>query len=74
MATLLCFQTRSIMTILMVLVHDIDYAVVHYNRVFGIRGYERVKYDYSGTEMDSWAADVYRRHRDNFLSRSCSIL
>lgn len=48
--------------------YDIDYAVVHYNRVFGIKGSNvyaskvgdfKIWDDYSGTEMDSWAADVY---------------
>lgn len=48
--------------------YDIQYATVHYNRIFGIKGSEvfaskvgdfKVWDDYAGTEMDSWAADVY---------------
>lgn len=48
--------------------YDIDYATVHYNRVFGIKGSNvyaskvgdfKTWDDYSGTELDSWAADVY---------------
>ena len=47
---------------------DIDYAVVHYNRVFGIKGSEirasklgdfRVWEQFQGTQIDSWATDVY---------------
>ena len=47
---------------------DIDYATVHYNRVFGIKGSDvraskvgdfKEWEDFSGTEMNSWAADVY---------------
>lgn len=48
--------------------YEIDFATVHYNRIFGIKGSAvfaskvgdfRVWDDYSGTELDSWAADVY---------------
>lgn len=48
--------------------YDIDYTTVHYNRIFGIKGSNvyaskvgdfKVWDDYSGTELDSWAADVY---------------
>lgn len=47
---------------------DIDFATVHYNRVFGAKGSEvrgsklgdETKWeDFSGTAMDSWAGDVY---------------
>lgn len=47
--------------------YDIDYATVHYNRIFGIKGSDIYaskvgEYDtwadYSGTELDSWATDV----------------
>lgn len=50
---------------------DIDYATVHYNRIFGIKGSdvraskpgqfkEMIHWeDFSGTALDSWAADVY---------------
>lgn len=47
---------------------DIDYATVHYNRIFGIKGSDvwaskvgdfKIWDDYSGTELDSWVADVY---------------
>lgn len=47
---------------------DIDYATIHYNRVFGIKGNDiraskvgdfKEWEDFSGTAMDSWAADVY---------------
>lgn len=47
---------------------DIDYATIHYNRVFGIKGSDIraskvgdfTKWeDFTGTAMDSWAADVY---------------
>ena len=48
--------------------YEIDYATVHYNRIFGIKGSNvyaskvgeyNVWDDYSGTELDSWGADVY---------------
>ena len=48
--------------------YEIEYATVHYNRIFGIKGSNvyaskvgdfKVWDDYSGTELDSWAADVY---------------
>ena len=47
---------------------DIDYATIHYNRVFGVKGSDiraskvgdfKEWEDFSGTAMDSWAADVY---------------
>ena len=47
--------------------YDIDYATVHYNRIFGIKGNNIYASklgefdtweDYSGTELDSWATDV----------------
>ena len=47
---------------------DIDYAVVHYNRVFGIKDNYvyaskvadfKIWDEFNGTEMDSWSADVY---------------
>lgn len=47
--------------------YDIDYATVHYNRVFGIKGSEifasklgefDVWEEYGGTELDSWATSV----------------
>ena len=47
---------------------DIDYATIHYNRVFGIKGSDiraskvgdfKTWEDFSGTALDSWAADVY---------------
>lgn len=47
---------------------DIDFAVVHYNRIFGIKdnyvhaskvGDFKVWDEFAGTEMDSWSADVY---------------
>ena len=47
---------------------DIDYATVHYNRIFGVKdnyvhaskvGDFRVWDEFNGTEMDSWSADVY---------------
>lgn len=48
--------------------YDIQYATVHYNRVFGIKGSDvyaskvgdfKTWDEYDGTELDSWAADVY---------------
>jgi len=48
--------------------YEIQYATVHYNRIFGIKGSNvyaskvgefNVWDDYSGTELDSWGADVY---------------
>ena len=48
--------------------YEIEFTTVHYNRIFGIKGSDvyaskvgdfQVWDDYSGTEMDSWAADVY---------------
>lgn len=48
--------------------YDIEFATVHYNRIFGIKGSDvyaskvgdfKTWDDYSGTELDSWAADVY---------------
>lgn len=48
--------------------YEIDYATVHYNRIFGVKGSNvyaskvgdfKIWDDYSGTELDSWAADVY---------------
>lgn len=48
--------------------YEIDFATVHYNRIFGIKGSNvyaskvgdfKAWDDYSGTAMDSWAADVY---------------
>ena len=47
--------------------YDIDYATVHYNRIFGVKGNNIYASklgefdtwdDYSGTELDSWATDV----------------
>lgn len=47
---------------------DIDYATVHYNRIFGIKGSDvraskvgdfKAWEEFGGTELDSWAADVY---------------
>lgn len=47
---------------------DIDYATVHYNRIFGIKGSDvraskvgdfKTWEEFGGTELDSWAADVY---------------
>jgi len=47
--------------------YDIEYATVHYNRIFGIKGNNIYAsklgefdtwQDYSGTELDSWATDV----------------
>lgn len=47
---------------------DVDYAVVHYNRIFGIKdnyvnaskvGDFTIWDEFNGTEMDSWSADVY---------------
>lgn len=47
---------------------DIDYAVVHYNRIFGIKGSEirasklgdfKAWEQFEGTQMDSWGTDVY---------------
>lgn len=47
---------------------DVDYATVHYNRVFGIKGSDvraskvgdfKEWEEFGGTELDSWAADVY---------------
>lgn len=46
---------------------DIDFATVHYNRIFGIKGSDvraskvgdfKEWEDFSGTALDSWAADV----------------
>ena len=48
--------------------YEIEFTTVHYNRIFGIKGSDvyaskvgdfKIWDDYSGTEMDSWAADVY---------------
>ena len=47
---------------------DIDYAAVHYNRIFGVKGNDiraskvgdfKKWEEFGGTELDSWAADVY---------------
>lgn len=48
--------------------YDIEFTTVHYNRIFGIKGNDvyaskvgdfKIWDDYSGTELDSWTADVY---------------
>lgn len=48
--------------------YDIEFTTVHYNRIFGIKGSDvyaskvgdfKIWDDYSGNEMNSWAADVY---------------
>ena len=48
--------------------YDIEFTTVHYNRIFGIKGSNvyaskvgdfKVWDEYGGTQMDSWAADVY---------------
>ena len=48
--------------------YNIEFTTVHYNRIFGIKGSDiyaskvgdfKIWDDYGGTEMDSWAADVY---------------
>lgn len=47
---------------------DIDYATVHYNRIFGIKGSDvraskvgdfKTWEEFGGTELDSWTTDVY---------------
>ena len=65
--------------------YEIDFATVHYNRIFGIKGSNvyaskvgdfKVWDDYSGTAMDSWAADVYSPGDFtgiNIIPGSCSV-